>query len=220
MAKLATEPREQVGDEPLDGADGGQADGMSDTDPGRTDAEPGASEGGEAAESAAMTRLRSVPWRRAAASLLVAALLGAIAATPIQARDWWENKGIENDRVDAMDAAKTVALAVSRSDYKTIDEDLDTVLDHATGDFASTIRTNEASQKELVKAYKVRSTSKVEEVGVVSQAAKKVVVAVAVSSNIKNSRNPKGQEQWYRMVIDMEPAKDDRWLASNVEFVQ
>lgn len=143
-----------------------------------------------------------------------------IAFAAIQGQDWWENRNRDSERKDASATARKVAVSVSTADYQRIDEDLAAVLKFATGNFASTVRTNQASQAELVKTYKVQSTGKVEEIGVVSQDDDKVVVAVAVSSLVKNSRNPAGQEQWYRMVIDLEQQKNDHWLASNVEFVQ
>ena len=148
------------------------------------------------------------------------ALVAGIAFAAIQGKDGWENRSQDSERKDALSAARKVAVTISASDYQRIDEDLAAVLKLATGDFAATVRANQASQTELVKTYKVQSTAKVEEIGVVSQDDRKVVVVVAVSSLIKNSRNPAGQEQWYRMVIDLEQQKDDDWLASNVEFVQ
>jgi Mce-associated membrane protein len=163
---------------------------------------------------------RATWWRRVLLIGLAIALVAGIAFAAIQGQDWCENRHYASERKDALSTARKVAVTVSTSDYQRIDEDLAAILKLATGNFASTVRTNQASQAELVKTYKVQSTAKVDEIGVVSQDDDKVVVAVAVSSLIKNSRNRAGQEQWYRMVIDVEQQKNDKWLASNVEFVQ
>ncbi len=211
MAKLVVEPDAEV----IDEEDGEPSPHVDDTTPDEHEAID------RTASDVGSIRSNGVTvWRRLALVFLALALLGGVAFAAIQGHDRWDNHQRSDERSAAVATAEEVAIAISVSDYEDVDQNIAGVLKLATGNFAATVLTNKDSQTELVKAYQVKSTAKVEEVGLVSQSDDKVVVAVAISSLIKNSRNPTGQEQWYRMVIDLEQQTDGSWLASNVEFVQ
>ena len=152
-------------------------------------------------------------------TLLIVLILAAAAFAISQGREWQDQRGAASDRSEAVSVAKKVAVELSTTNFETVDADLDAVLKLATGEFETTVRGNKSAQSALVKQYKVRSATEIDESGVVSQSADTVKVALALTSQIKNSRSDDIQTQLYRMVVQVQKQSDGLWLASNVEFV-
>ena len=98
------------------------------------------------------------------------------------------------------------------------DADVDRVRSHATGDFKSQISDTTGSFSTILKQGQVDSEGKARQVAVVSADDNHATTIAAVTSTVKNSETPEGQQRVYRMKLDLEQ-HDGKWLVSNVEFV-
>lgn len=98
------------------------------------------------------------------------------------------------------------------------DADVDRVRSHATGDFKSQISDTTGSFSTILKQGQVDSEGKARQVAVVSADDDHATTIAAVTSTVKNSETPEGQQRVYRMKLDLEQ-HDGQWLVSNVEFV-
>ncbi|KRA31087.1 hypothetical protein ASD81_16510 [Nocardioides sp. Root614] len=154
------------------------------------------------------------------AAVLAILLLAGVVASVTLGNEWRDDRERSKSRTAAVSAARDVAVALATINFKTAADDIARVSDLATGAFAEEVATNLDGQTQMVKKFKVVSTGKVIEAGVVSEKGGLTTVAVAVASTVKNSKTGKGEERWYRMTIEMKPQDDGRWLASKVEFVQ
>lgn len=152
-------------------------------------------------------------------ALLLALIAGVVFAV-LQARTWKDNRTADRDRTHAIATAKKVTLALSQINFKTANKDISGILDLTTGPLRKTVLKNGKMQSQIAKQYKVKSTAKVEQAGMVKQAPNSAVVAVAVSSHVRNAKSKSATAHWFRVKVSVEKQSNGRWLASNVEFVQ
>lgn len=157
--------------------------------------------------------------RTVVAVLLVALVAGVVFAVA-QARTWKDNRTADRDRTHAIATARKVTLALSDMNFKTANKDISGILDLTTGPLRKTVLKNGKMQSQIAKQYKVKSTAKVEQAGMVRQAPNSAVVAVAVSSHVRNAKSKSATAHWFRVKVSVEKQSNGRWLASNVEFVQ
>lgn len=88
----------------------------------------------------------------------------------------------------------------------------------ATGPFKAQFDQVAASFSRVLDQGKVQSTGTVKEAGIIRVDDSSATVLAAVSSVVKNTEAPDGQQRVYRMRVSL-TGHDDTWQVSNVEFV-
>lgn len=134
-------------------------------------------------------------------------------------------KGHLDDR-DALDAARSAAVAAARQEivnldglsWKTIDADLKRVLDGATGTFKDQFGRAQKDLKATVLERKSVSSGKVLFAGVVRADTETATVLVAVDRTVKDVTDPDGGVAHDRWRVDLEK-HDGRWLVSDLQPV-
>lgn len=146
--------------------------------------------------------------------LIVSAVAVATVFT-VQSRDGREVTA-RNDAVLSTARAAAVNLVTLR--YSSAREDLDRILASTTGDFRNQFSDVSGSFEKVLGDGQVDSTGQVNEAGVVTSDENTATVLAAVTSTVKNTEAPDGEERTYRMKISLEHIENS-WLVSNVEFV-
>lgn len=151
-------------------------------------------------------------------AVLLVLFVGAVAAATVftvQSRDGREVTA-RNDAVLSTARAAAVNLVTLR--YSSARDDLDRILASTTGDFRNQFSDVSGSFEKVLGDGQVDSTGQVNEAGVVTSDENAATVLAAVTSTVKNTEAPDGEERTYRMKISLERI-DESWLVSNVEFV-
>lgn len=117
-------------------------------------------------------------------------------------------------------AARTEAVAFLTVDHEDMDPLIDAVLAGATGVFKEQYE----SQRERLEREAIRteatSTAEVVALGVGDHDEDSATVLVAANSTVTNtSTGSEGQVRYYRLRLEL-VREDDRWLASDVQFVR
>jgi hypothetical protein len=116
-----------------------------------------------------------------------------------------------------IDAGETVALALTTIDYRTVDRDVQRVLDNATGIFYDNFKSRSAEFTQVVLDAKSTSTGTITESRLDSADAGQVRVFVAVNVTTTNDGRPPLPPRDWRMVITVQKV-GEAYKASNVEF--
>lgn len=151
-------------------------------------------------------------------AVLLVLFVSAVAAATVftvQSRDGREVTA-RNDAVLSTARAAAVNLVTLR--YSSARDDLDRILASTTGDFRNQFSDVSGSFEQVLGDGQVDSTGQVNEAGVVTSDENAATVLAAVTSTVKNTEAPDGEERTYRMKISLERI-DESWLVSNVEFV-
>ena len=151
------------------------------------------------------------------AALLVL-IVGAVSAGTVFHLQSREDREVtaRNDAVLSTARAAAVNLVTLR--YSSARDDLDRILASTTGDFRNQFSDVSGSFEKVLGDGQVDSAGQVNEAGVVTSDESSATVLAAVTSTVKNTQAPDGEERTYRMKISLEHI-DDSWLVSNVEFV-
>lgn len=154
-------------------------------------------------------------WHYAAVTLALAAVIGVILLAVRQHQPTSE----DNSSASASDAARALVVAMTSFSQATLPQDIQGVLDRATGDFKSQFEQQRHSFVDAVKGAHVSATGTVSELGVVSSSADRVVVIVAAASDISKAKGKdKHVTRNYRMKLTMDRSGGS-WLASGMELV-
>lgn len=124
----------------------------------------------------------------------------------------------EDDRQDALRAARQSALNLTSIDYEQFDEAVERVLEGATGDFREEFEQNSGDLEALLLENEVQSEGTVVEAGIVRSDASNATVLVVVDSTVRNTEVPDGRTNTNRMQLEVEKI-DGRWLTSTLQFV-
>jgi len=148
--------------------------------------------------------------RRLVAVLMLAAAVATVGNSPVAAAvpDWRPY----------IDEGETVALALTTIDYRTVDRDVQHILDNATGVFYDDFKNRSAAFTEVVLDAKSTSTGTITESRLDSTDAGKVKVFVAVTVNTTNEGQPPSPPRYWRLIITVQQA-DETYKASNVDFL-
>jgi len=157
-------------------------------------------------------------WR-IAAWLLVALLVGALAAVGVFARQWYDQRQLESARQQALAAARQDVVDFVSISAATIDRDLKRIADNATGGFKDEFTQDMPQVRAAVVANKVVSQGTALRAAVVSASRHTAVVLVAVDATVRNTDAPNGRLSHYRIEVTLVPDGSGRWLISNLEFV-
>jgi Mce-associated membrane protein len=130
------------------------------------------------------------------------------------------------DDRDALDAARSAAVAAARQEivnldslsWDTVDADLKRVLDGATGTFKDQFSRAQKDLKPVVVQRKSQSSGQVLFAGVVRADTDTATVLVAVDRTVKDSTDPAGAVAHDRWRVDLEK-HGGRWLVSDLQPV-
>ncbi|ASR04997.1 MULTISPECIES: hypothetical protein [Gordonia] len=167
-----------------------------------------------AGEGAGTAPLRSVVtvWALVAALVAVLALLG------VKGTDLYQAKQDEKRNSEVLDVTREVVAGLVSLDYRRSKADLDRIKSVATGSFQQQFEQLATSFEQVLSSGEVLSTGSVKEAGIITADDDAAQVLAAVSSIVKNTEAPDGQQRVYRMKVDL-TAADHAWKVSNVEFV-
>jgi Mce-associated membrane protein len=110
------------------------------------------------------------------------------------------------------------ALNLTTIDFQHVDQDVQRILDSATGTFYDEFQQRSQPFTEVVKQVKSKSVGAVTEAGLESESADEAQVLVAVTVNTTVEGQPEQQPRAWRMRILVQKVGDDTKV-SNVEFV-
>lgn len=125
----------------------------------------------------------------------------------------------EARREAVLSAARQQALNFTTIGYKTVDKDIDRVIDGSTGDFKASYEQNRKTIKETVTKNKSTSKGQVLSSGVKTIDKDSAVALVVVDAQVTNVAHKKPSLQNYRMQFDLAKLDNGDWLVSGVEFV-
>jgi Tfp pilus assembly protein FimT len=118
-----------------------------------------------------------------------------------------------------IDAGKTVALALTTIDYRTVDRDVQHILDNATGVFYEDFKSRSAAFTQVVLDAKSTSTSTITESRMDSDDANQAQVFVALTTTTINEGQPSPPPRDWRLLITVQKV-GETYKASNVEFLR
>ncbi|NKQ51953.1 hypothetical protein HFP15_03550 [Amycolatopsis sp. K13G38] len=181
-----------------------------------TDHDADASERDQDEAGKARPRSRLYGWL-IGALLLVCAGLAVVAALAGSAVLRGHNDDV--DRAAATDAARTEVINVLTIDPKTVDADVQRIIDGSTGQFKNDFTSRKDVFTSVVKEQNVTSTGQVRAIGVESASDSQASVLVAATSSVTNSASS-GQPQArdYRIRVQLQK-EAGHWLAAQIEFV-
>ena len=167
-----------------------------------------------APDEAAPKRRRAKIGLYALAALMLLLLVGAV-LLGLRLRD----ASLQAEaRKDALTAARQSALNLTSIDQEEFDEDVDRVLEGATGEFRQDFQARAGDLEKLLEDNQVTAEGRVLEAGIVRADRKNATALVVVDSTVRNTATPEGRVNSYRMRLELERV-GDRWLTSTLEFV-
>lgn len=119
---------------------------------------------------------------------------------------------------EVIDTTRRVVAQLVSLDHSTASDDLARIAADSTGSFKDQFDEVSGSFAEVLGNGQVESTGEVTEAGIVDSTDEKATVLAAVTSTVKNTEAPGGQQRVYRMKVSLGNV-DGNWLVSNVEFV-
>ncbi len=161
------------------------------------------------------SRGRWLRWSTAAAAVLLVVALGAavvllaLSTTP---------DGLDGRRGAFVQTARQGVLNLTTVRYATAPEDVQHLLDGASGSFAQDFGGRKDSYIQVVQKAQVNSEGKVLAAGLEKLDGNTAVVLVASTAKVSNSSAPQGEERSYRLRVTVTDT-DGRMTVSNVEFV-
>lgn len=136
---------------------------------------------------------------------------------------WLGFRAYHSHQIDAqrkvfLQVGRQGALNLTTIDYQHVDQDVQRILDSATGTFYDDFQQRSQPFTEVVKQVKSKSVGTVTEAGLESESADEAQVLVAVTVNTAVEGQPEQQPRAWRMRILVQKVGDDTKV-SNVEFV-
>ena len=115
-------------------------------------------------------------------------------------------------------AARQQATNLTTIDAQRLDQDVQRILDGATGDFKAQFEAGSKDLTEVLTTSRSVSKGEVLEAGIVTSDADSAQVLVVVDSTITNAQEPKGRLSHYRMQLDL-VRQGGQWLTSQLVFL-
>ena len=166
----------------------------------------------EAAPARPRSRARLALYALAALMLL---LLIAAVVLGLRVRD----AALDDEARDAaLAAARQSALNLTSIDQAEFEQDVERVLEGATGEFRQDFQARSGDLETLLRENEVVAEGRVLEAGIVRADRQNATALVVVDANVRNKATPEGRVNSYRMRLEVEKV-GDRWLTSSLEFV-
>ena len=159
-----------------------------------------------------------VPQRRRLLIALCVAGLALLVAAGVLALQLTSYLKADERREDALAAARQSALNLTSIDRENFAEDVQRVVDGATGAFRTDFEMRSEQLETVLQENEVSSEGKVIEAGLVRADDRTATALVVVDSTVRNTAAPEGRVNTYRMRLQLERV-GDRWLTSMLEFV-
>lgn len=150
--------------------------------------------------------------------LTALALLASLVVLAVTAPGVLEQRAAEERRGQVLQEAKQHAVNFTTLDYRTFDDDIELVLDGATGDFREQFGSGVEQVRDLVTQNQSVSTGSVSEAGLVSMDEDSAQVLVVADTEVTNLSSPDPAPRHYRLQMDL-TRTGDRWLVSQLTFV-
>lgn len=170
----------------------------------------------EVAAVASAQSLRRRLLAGAIAFLVVAALalavIGGILAVRVHAAEQEQQR-----RQAILQAARQEAIYLTSLDYKTIEKDLQRIMQGATGEVEQMFADRSDVFQKTLSKNEVVTTGEVLSAGLASADHDSAKVLLVVDSTVKNKEVPKGAIRHYRMWMTL-VRKDGQWLVSKLDF--
>ena len=119
---------------------------------------------------------------------------------------------------EVLSVARQSTLAFVSVDHRTVDEDVDAVLENATGTFKEQFEKAAPQLKKLTEQAKSVSEGRILEAGLVSRDEDSARAIVVADSRVENRSTEEPQARYFRFQVDLVRV-DGEWLTSNLEFV-
>lgn len=166
---------------------------------------------------------RAGPGERARGSRRLLVVLGAVAllllvAVVVLAVLVQRGRALDDRRADIARAAQQSALNLTSIDNEDYDQDVQLVLDGATGAFRSDLESRVDDLRQALVESEVVSEGDVLETAVLRSDQDTATALVAVDGNVRNTAAPDGRANTYRMRLELELV-DGTWKTSMLEFV-
>lgn len=117
---------------------------------------------------------------------------------------------------DVLAAAKQQAVNITSQNYKTIDKDMDRMIDGATGDLKSDLDGQQDRNRATFTTNKLIAKSTASAAGLVTIHERSATVLVVIDQMVtSDAKNSGAQPRHYRLELDMSLV-DGRWLASDL----
>lgn len=187
----------------------------ADTDADDTDADTAADATAEDDSPGATPRRRW--WAAAMSVLLIVAIGGGVWAGFLYREHRQVAADAQRDELIVATTRQMVANLVTLR-YSSADADVKRIQAGTTGDFKNQFGDTTGSFAAVLKEGKVDSTGAATSVALIGADDDSAQAIAAVTSTVKNSEAPQGQQRVYRMKVDL-TKQGDRWLVSNMEFV-
>lgn len=117
-----------------------------------------------------------------------------------------------------LETTRTVLAELVSLNHNSAQHDLDRIANSATGGFLDQFNSVSATFAQVLGDGQVESTGAVREAAILETTDASVTVLAAVTSEVKNTQAPDGQQRVYRMKATLSNDNGE-WLVSNVEFV-
>ncbi|WP_431950379.1 hypothetical protein [Nocardia lijiangensis] len=154
-------------------------------------------------------------WAIIALAVTVVALGGVSVKLGLEVR----GNQHDDDRDHAVaDTARRIAVQLVSLNHTSAKQNLDAIAADSTGSFRDQWDQISGNFASVLQSGQVESTGAIEESGIVTIDDAHATVLTAVTSVVKNTEAPEGQQRVYRMKMTLDHS-DGRWLVSNVEFV-
>ncbi|GGO01045.1 hypothetical protein GCM10011610_70540 [Nocardia rhizosphaerihabitans] len=161
---------------------------------------------------------QALPWRVWAIAVLAAAVV-ALGGVSVQLwLDVRHNEQVDSRDEAVLDTARRIAVQLVTLDHTSAEKSLDAIGADSTGSFRDQWDKISGNFVTVLRNGNVESTGEVKEAGIVAIDDNNATVLTAVTSMVKNTEAPEGQQRVYRMKMTLDHT-DGRWLVSNVEFV-
>jgi Mce-associated membrane protein len=170
-------------------------------------------EAGPHAATTERSTLRRVLLPALTALLAIAAVAALVFA--------WQLRGIDQDqaaREAALRYASQTATNLTSISVEDLDADIEQVLDSATGEFESDFAERSDNLREVLTTNEVVSEGEVLSAALTRFDGDSATALVVVDATVRNTQNPQGGVNTYRMKLELE-RQGDQWLTSMLEFV-
>ncbi|MFI6362094.1 hypothetical protein ACIBG0_05025 [Nocardia sp. NPDC050630] len=175
----------------------------------------------EVASDSGVGEPRSRPgpsWRVWAIAVLAAAVV-ALGGVSMQLwLDVRHNQQDDSRDHAVLDTARRIAVQLITLDHASAEKNLGAIAADSTGSFRDQWDKISGNFVTVLRNGNVESAGEVKEAGIVAINDSQATVLTAVTSTVKNTEAPEGQQRVYRMKMTLDHT-GGRWLVSNVEFV-
>ena len=149
--------------------------------------------------------------------LVLAAVIAALAAAGVLGWNLWQQRQLNQARVDAQRTAVSYAEILTSIDSSKVDENFQQVLDGATGEFKDMYTQSSVELRQLLIENKATAHGVVVDSAVQSISKNKAVVLLFVDQSVSNTKLPDPRVDRSRMKMTLEKV-DGTWRAAKVEL--